>query len=488
MSSYEKSRYEREEEEKDEVITRNVTFSVLTLVSFILLVFFIYYSQKIIKDFRELKILDEDGKTARIILSGIVIFLFFSFGYGLSNFPSKIFGDFSFPDPTNIVPYYETESGYTAVNFIEMSYTFILYYIITIVVIHINTNYANDEELKNTVISVIIFTICFFSFIFITFYNAAYGDNYIEETEPTDIIFISLIIIGILSFIIASLGIYNTEYKVFLPMAEFNLLYRIVLFLPCLFTYVVNYFKNELGLTSELSILILIIDFVIIALYILYKNIDFYKPKILLNEPIYLNTEEQLNKIYVQKDKSNSRYALSFWFFINNVNDRNTPRNIIKLEEQIEFKYNENENKIKINIQELTGEGSKEGEDEPPTSESTFEVLYGRIFFRKPDQGEDFQPSQYTTTTYSIDNIPIQKWNHIIINYDSGILDIFMNGKLIQSINSINVKNTDTKVITGEDYGLTGGICHVRYLDRELTAQEINDFYHKYKDKTPPII
>ncbi|MAP67219.1 MAG: hypothetical protein CMF80_05910 [Candidatus Marinimicrobia bacterium] len=461
MSSYEKSRYEREEEEKNEVITRNVTFSVLTLVSFILLVFFIYYSQKIIKDFRELKILDEDGKTARIILSGIVIFLFFSFGYGLSNFPSEIFGDFSFPDPTNIVPYYETESGYTAVNFIEMSYTFILYYIITIVVIHINTNYANDEELKNTVISVIIFTICFFSFIFITFYNAAYGDNYIEETEPTDIIFISLIIIGILSFIIASLGIYNTEYKVFLPMAEFNLLYRIVLFLPCLFTYVVNYFKNELGLTSELSILILIIDFVIIALYILYKNIDFYKPKILLNEPIYLNTEEQLNKIYVQKDKSNSRYALSFWFFINNVNDRNTPRNIIKLEEQIEFKYNENENKIKINIQELTGEGSKEGEDEPP---------------------------QYTTTTYSIDNIPIQKWNHIIINYDSGILDIFMNGKLIQSINSINVKNTDTKVITGEDYGLTGGICHVRYLDRELTAQEINDFYHKYKDKTPPII
>ena len=452
MSSYEKSRYEREEEEKNEVITRNVTFSVLTLVSFILLVFFIYYSQKIIKDFRELKILDEDGKTARIILSGIVIFLFFSFGYGLSNFPSKIFGDFSFPDPTNIVPYYETESGYTAVNFIEMSYTFILYYIITIVVIHINTNYANDEELKNTVISVIIFTICFFSFIFITFYNAAYGDNYIEETEPTDIIFISLIIIGILSFIIASLGIYNTEYKVFLPMAEFNLLYRIVLFLPCLFTYVVNYFKNELGLTSELSILILIIDFVIIALYILYKNIDFYKPKILLNEPIYLNTEEQLNKIYVQKDKSNSRYALSFWFFINNVNDRNRPQNIIKLEEQIEFKYNENENKIKINIQELTGE------------------------------------DQYTTTTYSIDNIPIQKWNHIIINYDSGILDIFMNGKLIQSINSINVKNTDTKVITGEDYGLTGGICHVRYLDRELTAQEINDFYHKYKDKTPPII
>ena len=139
-----------------------------------------------------------------------------------------------------------------------MSYTFILYYIITIVVIHINTNYANDEELKNTVISVIIFTICFFSFIFITFYNAAYGDNYIEETEPTDIIFISLIIIGILSFIIASLGIYNTEYKVFLPMAEFNLLYRIVLFLPCLFTYVVNYFKNELGLTSELSIFCLL--------------------------------------------------------------------------------------------------------------------------------------------------------------------------------------------------------------------------------------
>jgi len=85
-------------------------------------------------------------------------------------------------------------------------------------------------------------------------------------------------------------------------------------------------------------------------------------------------------------------------------------------------------------------------------------------------------------------NFPLQKWNHIILNYNSGILDVFLNNKLLFSQSGVIIKNSRNEIHSGEDDGLTGGICHVKYFNRVLTLDEIDRFYHRYKNSNPPVV
>ena len=43
--------------------------------------------------------------------------------------------------------------------------------------------------------------------------------------------------------------------------------------------------------------------------------------------------------------------------------------------------------------------------------------------------GDDFE--------YTMKNIELQKWNNVVVNYDGGILDIYMNGNLVSSSKNV---------------------------------------------------
>jgi len=85
-----------------------------------------------------------------------------------------------------------------------------------------------------------------------------------------------------------------------------------------------------------------------------------------------------------------------------------------------------------------------------------------------------------------------QKWNNIIINYDLGTLDIFVNSKLVGTFASNIPHMADDPVIIGQgtrvDKGLAGGICNVVYYPSALTKTQIEFFYNTLKRKNPPII
>ena len=66
-----------------------------------------------------------------------------------------------------------------------------------------------------------------------------------------------------------------------------------------------------------------------------------------------------------------------------------------------------------------------------------------------------------------------QKWNNIVINYDLGILDIFVNGKLEGSWNGTLQYMADRPIVIGEKYGISGGICNVVYFPSALTKSQI---------------
>ena len=88
---------------------------------------------------------------------------------------------------------------------------------------------------------------------------------------------------------------------------------------------------------------------------------------------------------------------------------------------------------------------------------------------------------------YKQNNVLLQKWNNIIINYAGGTLDIFFNSELVKSaIEVVPYMKLDSLTI-GTNEGVNGGICNVVYFKLPLTTAKMYILYNMVKDKTPPI-
>jgi hypothetical protein len=89
---------------------------------------------------------------------------------------------------------------------------------------------------------------------------------------------------------------------------------------------------------------------------------------------------------------------------------------------------------------------------------------------------------------YTNKNMLLQKWNNIIIQFNGGTLDIFLNGELVKSnIEVIPYMKFDTLTI-GSDGGVNGGICNVVYFKKPLSITTIYNIYNSVKNITPPVI
>ena len=81
-----------------------------------------------------------------------------------------------------------------------------------------------------------------------------------------------------------------------------------------------------------------------------------------------------------------------------------------------------------------------------------------------------------------------QKWNNIVINYDLGVLDIFVNGKLEGSWNGTLQYMANRPIKLGENNGISGGICNVVYYPGALSKTQIEFMYNSLKLRNPPLI
>jgi len=89
---------------------------------------------------------------------------------------------------------------------------------------------------------------------------------------------------------------------------------------------------------------------------------------------------------------------------------------------------------------------------------------------------------------YKTNRLPMQRWNNIVINFNGGTLDIFINGMLVSSENQMVPYMEHDNIYSGERNGVSGGICNVTYFSSPISKKHINILYNSLKDKNPPII
>jgi hypothetical protein len=74
------------------------------------------------------------------------------------------------------------------------------------------------------------------------------------------------------------------------------------------------------------------------------------------------------------------------------------------------------------------------------------------------------------------DNFPLQTWAHLIVSVDDKYIDVYMNGKLIKSIQDANIDTPSPTAII--EYGVTN--CYLAKLSRTSMATDPQTAWNNY--------
>ena len=242
----------------------------------------------------------------------------------------------------------------------------------------------------------------------------------------------------------------------------FKLLKYLIFYIPCLFIDLINFVKSEYKITAKTTVIILVIELIIIILrfllpllYKFYNHVDGY---LIEKGPLYLNNETNLgtfqNKPIKSATKSkkknfNYNYAISSWIWINPQPEStseayNESTSLLNYGDVLNINFNKNN----LEFWALTT-----GDDKVTLDPNIKKKVY--VF----------------------KNIQYQKWNNIILNYDGGSLDIFINNKLVSSIINITPAKYYNIVTSGANNGINGGIKEIIYYDTVLSKNDIYSIY-----------
>jgi hypothetical protein len=235
-------------------------------------------------------------------------------------------------------------------------------------------------------------------------------------------------------------------------------------FLPCLFINFAIWIKEEYLKTSKNILILLGIEALLIAfkflipyIYKLFKKVFSPKENILLVNPVPLDRVHNLGLFLTNEDVKlyntskldtsdkffNYNYAIAFslWIFPQpkSVSDAYTKSsNLINISDIVKVIHNNN----------------------------TIEFWAATTV-----PGEN--PNRLIKL-YEYKEFKYQKWNSIIINYQGGSIDIFINKSLKSSTPNITPLKNNNSAVIGDINGINGGIKNVSYFKKALSQQDIN--------------
>jgi Concanavalin A-like lectin/glucanases superfamily len=90
---------------------------------------------------------------------------------------------------------------------------------------------------------------------------------------------------------------------------------------------------------------------------------------------------------------------------------------------------------------------------------------------------------------YKTKNILFQRWNHIVINYNYGTVDLFINNNLVGNYRNVSplIYDDNLLIIGSKNNKNIGGIANVKYYTSPISASKIQSIYTQFNNKDPPI-
>lgn len=255
----------------------------------------------------------------------------------------------------------------------------------------------------------------------------------------------------------------------------FSLILNLILYIPCALSGVFSSgVKTATGDNSEIisSIMLLVFAIILFIAYYKFPSITalftLQGGKLLVNNSVNTDTlytlasYEELNGT----DKFEYQYGLSFWVFL----DANSPS------------ASSSSNKFVS----LLNYGNKPNILYRASTNTLMVTMEQKGLTKNKNKLIDFDENG-NRIIYKQNNVLLQKWNNIIINYSGGTLDIFFNNVLVKSAIEVVPYMTLDSLTIGTNDGINGGICNVVYFKTPLTTTKMYILYNMVKDKTPPI-
>jgi hypothetical protein len=313
-----------------------------------------------------------------------------------------------------------------------------------------------------------LFFMCIFA-VALIIYGVLWGvHNFSAVFVLFQVIFALLIIVGFLALFYLKYGesiknSYKGEDAAFKSKSFIDFFLNILFYLPCLFIDFLEYIKKEYKIAPKIAWIILGIEIVFIGLrYLLpwlMSIIINREGTNLLKDPIYTNMEHTLGAFedFSNTSKDNTfsyNYALSFWIWINPQPPGTNPAytkytSLLNYGDKPRISYNSSLKTLQVKVK---------------LHDNKSVIIYETV------------------------DIPFQKWVNIVINYDSGTLDVFINGELVGTRGGVAPYLTNDAVISGANPGVHGGICNVTYYKKVLSKQQISWLYNSLKSFSNPTL
>ena len=307
----------------------------------------------------------------------------------------------------------------------------------------------------------------------------------------------------------------------------YRLVLNTLLYIPCLFVTIVNYIGQIIGLVNgapgtgstftppkPFEYKMLVLSLALLGGYFtwVFLGKPFLRNKYLkqggqqlVNQPIQTDVLNNIASYQTLSgtDSFNYQYALSFWFYLDSF-PPSTNSSYLKVVPILSYgenptvKYSSVDNTLYITVkQQPEGEHiidyiqQKESEIKPETVEKwkTVQENINDAIKKVKEMpfGNDID-ADGNRIIYKHPDVLLQKWNHVVLNYNGGTLDVFYNGKLVKSaIEVVPYMNFDTLTV-GTENGISGNVANLIYFKQPLDILTINTLYTSLKDKNPPSI